>query len=199
MSDRFWINNPKILFHKDKILHIWPKSVMSYDEKMNATTRFIILVTFVGQILCNNYLILLVGLILVLSILFLYKYYKYERFQNMNHEGELDDGKHSRLNPLYNVLMSDYTEDVNKEGIKEEYSEKKEEEINHQVKQFVFENNKENKDIGKVFKNLSDNLNFESSMRQFYINPSTTIPNSQDDFLKYCYNDLYSEKPLLVY
>ena len=36
-------------------------------------------------------------------------------------------------------------------------------------------------------------------MRQFYINPSTTIPNSQDNFLKYCYNDLYSEKNVTEY
>ena len=36
-------------------------------------------------------------------------------------------------------------------------------------------------------------------MRQFHMNPSTTIPNSQDDFLKYCYRDLYSEKPLIVH
>ena len=42
-------------------------------------------------------------------------------------------------------------------------------------------------------------MEFEQSLRQFNINPSTSIPNSQADFLKYCYNDLYSEKPLNIY
>ena len=60
-------------------------------------------------------------------------------------------------------------------------------------------NNRDNKDIHKTFENLGNELEFEKSMRQFYINPNTTIPNTQDDFLKYCYNDLYSEKPLQVY
>ena len=55
--------------------------------------------------------------------------------------------------------------------------------------------------LNSSFPNLSvaDNINFESSMRQFYTNPTTTIPNSQDNFLKYCYSKLHSEKPLFVY
>ena len=63
----------------------------------------------------------------------------------------------------------------------------------------ILENNKDNKEIGKIFQNVGNNMDFEKSMRQFHINPSTTIPNNQDDFLEYCYKDLYSEKPLLVY
>ena len=76
---------------------------------------------------------------------------------------------------------------------------KKEQLINDKVKHFIYENNKDNKDIGKLFNNLANNIDFEKMMRQFHINPSTTIPNNQDDFLKYCYNDLYSEKPLMIY
>ena len=123
---------------------------------------------------------------------------KVESFESVNF-GSQDEGKHTSKNPLYNVLNSDYVDNVNKEKLKDEYNENKEAEINHQTKQFIYEANKENKDIGKIFKNLSDELNFESSMRQFHINPSTTIPNDQSDFLNYCYGDLYSEKPLLIY
>lgn len=199
MDDKFWISDPKIILKQDKILEFWPKETMSYSEKMNAVTRFIILVTLLGQICINNYLILLLGLILVFVIVFIHNYYQIEQFDNMDSSLVNDIGKHTRLNPLYNVMPDDYVNDVNKEGTKDEYSQEKEDEINHQVKQFIFENNKENKDIGKVFSNVSDNLDFESSMRQFHINPSTTIPNDQNDFLKYCYNNLYSEKPLFVY
>ena len=172
---------------------------MSYGEKMNAVTRFIILVTLLGQICVNNYLILLLGVILVFVIIFIHNYYQIEQFENMDKSLVNDIGKHTRLNPMYNVMPDDYVNNVNKEGTEDEYSEEKEDEINHQVKQFIFENNKENKDIGKVFSNVSDNLDFESSMRQFHINPSTTIPNDQKDFLEYCYSNLPSEKPLFVY
>lgn len=199
MDDEFWINDPKVILKQDKLLDFWPKETMSYGEKMNAVTRFIILVTLLGQICVNNYLILLLGVILVFVIVFIHNYYQIEQFENMDKSLVNDIGKHTRLNPMYNVMPDDYVNNVNKEGTEDEYSEEKEDEINHQVKQFIFENNKENKDIGKVFSNVSDNLDFESSMRQFHINPSTTIPNDQKDFLEYCYSNLPSEKPLFVY
>jgi len=199
MDDKFWINDPKIILKQDKLLDFWPKETMSYGEKMNAVTRFIILVTLLGQICVNNYLILLLGVILVFVIIFIHNYYQIEQFENMDKSLVNDIGKHTRLNPMYNVMPDDYVNNVNKEGTEDEYSEEKEDEINHQVKQFIFENNKENKDIGKVFSNVSDNLDFESSMRQFHINPSTTIPNDQKDFLEYCYSNLPSEKQLFVY
>jgi hypothetical protein len=198
MNTKFWLNNPKILFHKDKLLEVWPYSHMNYNEKMNATTRFIIYASLLGYIFLNNYLILLLGVVMVVSLVFIYNHNKVESFESVNF-GSQDEGKHTSKNPLYNVLNSDYVDNVNKEKLKDEYNENKEAEINHQTKQFIYEANKENKDIGKIFKNLSDELNFESSMRQFHINPSTTIPNDQSDFLNYCYGDLYSEKPLLIY
>lgn len=198
MDVKFWLHNPKILFHKDKLLEVWPYSHMSYNEKMNATTRFIIYASVLGYIFLNNYLILLLGLIMIIVLIFIFNYNRVESFESAN-LGSLDEGKHTSKNPLYNVLNSDYVDNVNKDKLRDEYDQNKEAEINHQTKQFIYEANKGNKDIGNIFKNLSDKINFESSMRQFYINPSTTIPNEQKDFLKYCYGDLYSEKPLIIY
>lgn len=198
MDTNFWLNNPKILFHKDRLLEVWPYSHMNYNEKINATTRFIIYASFFGYIFLNNYIILLLGVIMIISLIFIKKCNKVESFDSVN-LGSLDEGKHTSKNPLYNVLNSDYIDDVNKDKLRDQYDQNKEGEINHQTKQFIYETNKSNKDIGNIFKNVSDKLNFESSMRQFYINPSTTIPNDQGDFLKYCYGDLHSEKPLLIY
>ena len=78
MSDIFWLKDPTILFKNDKITQIWPYEEMTYNEKLNATTRFIILVSVGGYILMNNYLILLFGLILILLIVFINGYYKNE-------------------------------------------------------------------------------------------------------------------------
>ena len=110
-----------------------------------------------------------------------------------------DKNKHTSKNPLYNVLLTDYEDNPEKSEIEEQYTEVKEKNINESVKQFIYDNNKNNKDIKKIFSNLANNLEFENSMRQFNINPSTTIPNNQDDFLSYCYNDLYSEKAVVEY
>lgn len=202
MNDIFWLENPKILFHKKHMLEFWPYESMSYNQKLNATTRFLILVSLLGYMTLNNYLVLLFGVILILLIVFIHNYYKREGKESMMNMKELREEDNEKLtshNPLYNVLLTDYTDNVDKKPARKHYDEKTEEHINNQVKNFVLENNKDNKDIGKIFNNVVNNLDFEKSMRQFHMNPSTTIPNSQDDFLKYCYNDLYSEKPLLIY
>ena len=145
--------------------------------------------------------ILLFGIVLILLILFIFNYYKktyYEAMENMD-GSIIDSDKHSRMNPLYNVMVTDYQDNANKPEASKHYDISKEKLINDNVKNFILENNKDNQDIGNIFKNVVNNLDFEKSMRQFHMNPSTTIPNNQDDFLKYCYSDLYSEKPLLIY
>jgi hypothetical protein len=175
---------------------------MSIEEQLNATTRFVILVSLLGFMLLNNYLIILLGIILVLLIAVLYKYNVKEGFEPLdNHEKAYASVKESisSNNPLNNVLMTDYVDNVNKKEVEAKYDETDEEAINNRVKSFVIENNHDNSDAYKLFDSLGNNMDFESSMRQFHINPSTTIPNNQKSFLDFCYSNLYSEKPLTVY
>lgn len=197
MTDLFWFHDPKILFRKDRLTQIWPYEDMTFYEKLNATTRFILLISIIGFMTLNNYLILLFGIVLILLLLIVYHRGNVEGMTERVVSSNED--KYTEKNPLYNVMMTDYEDNVNKGKISGEYNEKDEALINANVKNFVLENNKDNKEIGKIFQNVGNNMDFEKSMRQFHINPSTTIPNNQDDFLEYCYKDLYSEKPLLVY
>ena len=37
-------------------------------------------------------------------------------------------------------------------------------------------------------------MDFEHSMRNFYTNPNTEIPNSQNDFINWCYGNMPSRK-----
>lgn len=201
MGDLFWFHDLTILFRKDKLMQIWPYESMTFHEKLNATTRFVMVISVLGFMCLNNYLIILFGIVLILLILFIFNYYKktyYEAMENMD-GSIIDSDKHSRMNPLYNVMVTDYQDNVNKPEASKHYDISKEKLINDNVKNFILENNKDNQDIGNIFKDVVNNLDFEKSMRQFHMNPSTTIPNNQDDFLKYCYSDLYSEKPLLIY
>lgn len=199
MNDPFWINEPSILFRKDKILQIWPYEHMSIPSKLNASTRFVILISLFGFMLLNNYLILLFGIVLLLLLIMLMLYMKKKYYESYENSLREDNKVFTPKNPLNNVLVSDYTENVDKPKVKYPYNESQENEINKSVKNFVLENNKDNKDIGNIFDNVVNNLDFEKSMRQFHMNPSTTIPNDQGDFIKYCYGDLYSEKPLIIY
>jgi len=191
----FWIENPTILFDSNYIYQIWPYSSMSKSEKLNAMTRFVILLTIIGYICINRFLIVVLGLIMIGIIMLLYKqkegmssYFDYNKKQDIYQN-----------NPFSNVLITDYKFNPGKLEFKEEYNPDLENRLNNATKATILELNSDNKDIGNLFISDVNNLEFEQNMRQFYTTASTTIPNNQDDFLKFCYGELPSVKPLTIY
>ena len=54
MTIPFWFNDPSILLNKKHIFVIWPNSFMTYEEKLNAITRLVILLSVCGYILTNS-------------------------------------------------------------------------------------------------------------------------------------------------
>lgn len=194
----FWIKDPTILFNQKYISQIWPYDSLSYDAKLNASTRFVILITLLGYVLINHIMIIILGLIIIGSIVILYMYNKKEGMFDPYYK-VTDQQKIDENNPFGNVLMSDYKYNPNKKESNEEYSPSLEQRINSKVMDFVIQENQDNSDIQHLFNNTGDQFIFEQNLRQFNSNPSTTIPNKQDDFLKFCYGTLPSEKPLIIY
>ena len=49
MTTPFWTNDPTILLNKDNITEVWPLTSMDYEQKLNAISRLVIVLTiFVG-------------------------------------------------------------------------------------------------------------------------------------------------------
>ena len=53
-EETFWFNDPTILMKNDKILQLWPKDSMSYNEKLNAISRLVILLTTLGLVILRR-------------------------------------------------------------------------------------------------------------------------------------------------
>ena len=68
-----WAINPTILFNKYYIFELWPTNNMSYEQKLNAITRLIILITILGFISTRSTRILIVGIVTIALIFILYK------------------------------------------------------------------------------------------------------------------------------
>jgi acyl-CoA synthetase (AMP-forming)/AMP-acid ligase II len=169
---------------------------MSRDDKLNAITRFIILVSLFGYICINRFIIIVFGLILIGIVVMLYNTQKEGMAPYFSNESKAEIYSN---NPFNNVLITDYTFNPNKPEFKEEYTPDLETKINNSIKSAIIEQNPTNGDITDLFKNDSDNFELEQNSRQFHTNPITTIPNKQDSFLKFCYGTLPSEKPLIIY
>jgi len=86
MSIPFWSNEPTILFNKSYIFELWPTTNMCYEQKLNAITRLIILITILGYILTLSKRILLVGTLTMIIIFILFNMRKQKLTKQMMSE-----------------------------------------------------------------------------------------------------------------
>lgn len=215
MDVPFWTNNPNILFDGKYILEFFPVDTMTYEQKLNAVSRTIIVLSIVGFLFSKSVRTLIVGAITVFAIFLMFYYHKKESFKNnedytegfenpadavlaeknlpINKEGVFMSP--SAKNPMSNVLMTDYDYNPNKKPAPPAFNHNITEEINKKTKQMISELHKDQPDITKkLYKDLGEEFEFEQSLRQFVSNPSTTIPNDQSSFAEFCYGSMISCK-----
>lgn len=94
MTTPFWSNEPTILFNSDNILQVWPQPSMSFEAKLNAISRFVIVLSILGFVFTMRPHFLVIGAITLAIILSLYKYRKQtivkgltENFSNQDKKG----------------------------------------------------------------------------------------------------------------
>jgi len=198
-QELFWIYNPLKLIDFNKITVLWPTSDMNYVEKLNTITKLIILLTILGFIVTENYRFLLTGIITVFCIIVLYFFdlKKKEGYSEIPDEPILekkDNTVPTQNNPAMNVLLPEYKNNINRgEALK--YDDNVNEEISNKTKDFIVNQTFKNENVrDKLFTELGDSFNFDQSMRNWVVNPNTSIPNDQTAFLKYCYGDMKSCK-----
>ena len=204
-NNTFWINDPLILIKRDKLFEIWPMQDMTTDDKLNAITRIIVLLTVLGFIFLKNINIIASGLVSVAVIVVLYLVNKnstnkifnkvepftsVDMYQQVKHNFTNPD----KDNPLMNVLLTDIQDNPNRQQAAPSYNASVDKDINEKAEEIV-KNNFNDKDTGdSLFNNLGEKFNFKQSMRQFYTTPNTRIENNQSAFAKFCYGNMASCK-----
>jgi len=73
MTTPFWSNEPTILFNKEHVLQLWPTQQMTFEAKLNAISRLIILMSILGFLFTRNFNLLIIGIITLAIIFTLYK------------------------------------------------------------------------------------------------------------------------------
>jgi hypothetical protein len=222
----FWSEDPNIILNQKYISEFFPTENMTYEQKLNAITRLIVILTTIGFLFTQSARLLVISLITVFSIFMLYRYHteqiakrnnmKKENFSsysnfsstlrtdklaedvlNINNESKPSFDtvfdKPSENNPFSNVLITDYDYNPNKKPAGPSYTDEVNAEIINKTKEMI--TNMNYPDISeKLFKDLGDEFYFEQSMRPFYSNPNTVIPNDQTSFADFCYGGMISCK-----
>lgn len=221
MNTTFWLNNPTILFKSEYIKELYPINGMTSEQKLNAITRLIILLTFLGYLITQRFKIVITGVVTLGVIVILYYTTRNTKLKNnlknnmVENFGNIGNVNSEKLdcynvlkksytqptsqNPLMNVLLTEIHDNPQRLEGAPAFNKSVENSINDNTKKFVENQFGDNSGPGsdidkKLFKDLGDSFEFEQSMRHFYATPNTKIPNDQGSFADFCYGDMISCK-----
>jgi hypothetical protein len=170
---------------------------MSYDDKLNAISRLVICLSVIGFLFTLSITYLIVGILTLGGIYFYKKKYK-EGFTGKSKTVSFNDMKEeyspiTTTNPLNNILLTDYSDEINRDEAPPAFNPEVTERINKKTKEGI-SNLYDGLDTKKIFSGLGNNFEFDNMMHQFYSMPSTTIPNDQGAFNEFLYGTLSSCK-----
>ena len=223
MTIQFCSNDPTILFNKDYIFELWPTSSMCYEQKLNAISRLIILLTILGYILTMSKRVLVVGVLTLLFIFVLYNMRKQkltkdmlESFDVQGNEvtGMFDNKPKSFINPVTldavlrtefkegdkknpfsNVLLTQINDDPDRKAAPPSFNVDVDMDITKNVKRAVQMMNPTIKNTNyQLFGDLWQEFELDQSNRVFYSTPNTRVANDQGAYGQYLYGYMPSAK-----
>jgi hypothetical protein len=189
---------------------------MEYEQKLNAISRLVLLLTMLGFLLTQSFTFLLMGAATLGVIFWMYK----RDAPNKTQEGfkdvifevtknnaflknpetleefvkkdyEITNAK----NPFQNVLLPQINEDPDRKSAPPSFHPEIAEDITHSVKEMVQELNPDIKDTNKqLFGDLGENFYLDQSNRQFFSTANTKVANDQGAFGQFLYGTMYSAK-----
>jgi hypothetical protein len=223
MTTPFWSNDPTILLNKDVILEIWPTPSMSFESKMNAISRIVIVLSTLGFIFTMKPHFIIMGIITLAIILSIYKYRKQtivtnikENFaqrknknQNKNRDSALitnpvtldsvlRNNFHptTKQNPFGNVLLTDIMDEPLRKAAAPSFNPDVYEDITRAVKKQTQMLNPGIKNTNKqLYGDLYDNYQMDTDMMQrFYSTANSRVTNDQGAYGEWLYGSMPSAK-----
>lgn len=208
INTNIWFNDPTVLLNKTQINQLWPNEKMSKNEKINAITRLVIILSILGYLFTNSINFFLTGLITLCVIVLLYYTKKSHPSDNLSGTTEpftnpiLYNSLKSNFtnptekNPLMNVLLTEINDKPNRKRAAPAYNRAVEKSINENTTDFVVSNFDNDPTIKKkLFSDLGDSFEFEGfGQYQFFTTPNTRIPSDQESFAEFCYGGMISAK-----
>lgn len=183
LKDPFWYDDPAVLFDRKKLFEFYPDGSLSFNEKLNAVTRFLIyfsvlLYATTGDL--NSVMLLIGGLVVIIFI----KKTGVEVKENF--AGEYVDDRHgcqmpTQNNPFMNVLMSDYEANPDRPPA-------------CNIEDPVVKERVNNAFYNGLFLDVHDLWGKNNSQRQYFGMPSSQIPNNREDLLNWCSSDMHTSK-----
>jgi hypothetical protein len=224
MTTPFWSNDPTILFNKDSISQLWPTQQMTFEAKLNAISRIIIVMSLLGFLFTRNINILVIGVVTLAIIFTLYRLRKQKLVNSLikkegftvnsstqpvplsqnqmttnpvTLETVLRSNFHptTKKNPFGNVLLTDIMDTPNRPAAAPSFNPDVYDDIDSAVK-------KQTQMLypgiinttKQIYGDLKDNYDLDNSMMRFYSTANTRVCNDQGAYGEYLYGNMPSGK-----
>lgn len=224
MTTSFWYNDPTILFNKESILQVWPTQQMTFEAKLNAISRIVIVMSLLGFIFTRNWNLIIIGIVTLAIIFTLYKLRKQiivsslvkkEGFSanpsmqpsalspspmitdHVTLKSVLRSNFHptTKKNPFGNVLLTDINDYPNRLAAAPSFNPDVYDDIDKAVKKQTQMLNPGIINTNKhLYGDLKNNYDLDNSMMQFYSMPNTRVANDQGAYAEYLYGNMPSGK-----
>ena len=224
MTTPFWSNDPTILFNKESLLQIWPKQQMTFESKLNAISRLVIIMTILGFIFTRNFNLIIIGTLTLAILYTLYKLRKQQLVSSLTKkegfsvnssmqpseltssqmlqdpvtlESVLRSDFHptTKKNPFGNVLLTDIGDTPDRRAAAPSFNPVVYDEIDKAVKKQTQMLNPGIINTNKqLYGDLYENFQKDKSMMRFYSTPNSRVANDQGAYSEYLYGALYSGK-----
>jgi hypothetical protein len=218
----FWSNDPTILLNKNYIFEIFPKSNMTFEQKLNSISRLVIILSILGACATISLRILLVGLVTLILLFVIYQLQKnnnerkekkepfsgFSGFKNKQMvtsqitnpetletflKNDFQETKQS--NPYGNVLLTDIMDNPERKSAPPSFNNLVYEDITKETKKLVQSLNPEIRNTDyQLYGDLGEKYQLDQSQRQFYSMPNTKVCNDQGAFGQFLYGTMYSSK-----
>ena len=224
MTTPFWSNDPTILFNKDSISQLWPTQQMTFEAKLNAISRIIIVMSLLGFLFTRNINILVIGVVTLAIIFTLYRLRKQKLVSSLikkegftvnsstqpvalsqnqmttnpvTLETVLRSNFHptTKKNPFGNVLLTDIMDTPNRPAAAPSFNPDVYDDIDSAVK-------KQTQMLypgiinttKQLYGDLYSNYELDNSMMRFYSTANTRVCNDQGAYGEWLYGNMPSSK-----
>jgi len=224
MTTPFWSNDPTIIFNKESILQLWPTQQMTFEAKLNAISRIIIVMTLLGFLFTRNINIIIIGIVTLAIIFTLYKLRKQNLVSSLikkegfsvnssmqpsalspspmttnpvTLETVLRSNFHptTKKNPFGNVLLTDIMDKPNRLAAAPSFNPDVYDDIDSAVKKQTQMLNPGIINTSKqLYGDLYSNYQLDNSMMRFYSTANTRVCNDQGAFASWLYSNMPSGK-----
>lgn len=184
IDEKIWYQDPGTFFRPEEFLDVLPDATLPYNQRLNRVVRLAIYASAIGYLVFRDVRAVYPTLLAMAGSYLLYganesvvvEEESTEHYVGLDRDRRAGKGctRPTKNNPFMNVTINEYVDNPRRPPACPVPEVTDEIDLNFQ---------------DTLFKDVDDVYQRSTAIRNYHTVPSTTIPNAQDDFARWCYGN----------